>query len=118
MNAGTPLKVAPAAAVVVISHRVVVLHCGQGTELKGFQIILSALAHIWASSTGLDVVDRLNLAADGQPQLLAHGSPARLGQMGNGVGIISQIHLAATEDNGRLRPVLTDLSNPLVLYVV
>ncbi len=77
-----------AVVVIVVVLGVVVLDGGHGADFEGFRVV-----SLRSPSAGLDVVQGLDLAADGQGLLLADRCSASLAQVGDGQRIGPQVRL-------------------------
>lgn len=60
----------------------------------------------------------LNFATNGQGLLLTDGLTARFTEVRNCEGFIPEVGLTSTQDDGGICSTFSDLSNPLVLYIV
>ena len=90
-------------------------NCSEGTKLKGLGHVEVGVGPLGA---GLGVMHGVNLTADGQGLLPGHRGAAGLAQVGQGGAVRAEVGAAAAEHDGRVRPVLADLSDPFVLDVV
>ena len=99
--------------VVVVVFGILVFDGGQGADLERFGVVL-----VGVLGARLNVVQRFDLAADGERLLLTDRRSTGLAEVGDGQRIGSLLRLASAKDHRNVRPVSPELPDPLVLDVV
>ena len=87
-----------------------------GRHSANFEGFLDVL--VVGGSAGLHEVDGTDLAADGQTLLSADCCPADLGQGSRGGLVCPEVAHAAAKDHRSIRPMSSNVADPLVLDVV